>query len=61
MIGRNLKKVIIVDNLKENFCWQKENGIQIKEFNDDPEDEELLRLADILTHIANSGTEDVRI
>ena len=56
-----MNKVIIVDNLKENFCWQKENGIQIKEFNDDPEDEELLRLADILTHIANTGTEDVRI
>ena len=31
-IGRNLQKIIIVDNTKENFEWQKENGIEIKSY-----------------------------
>lgn len=40
-IGRDLKRMIIVDNLKENYCWQKRNGIHIKSWYDDPLDTEL--------------------
>lgn len=28
-IGRPLEMTIIVDNLRENFSWQPENGIEI--------------------------------
>ena len=31
-IGRNLKKIIIVDNTKENYELQNENGIEIKSY-----------------------------
>ena len=31
-IGRSLQKIIIVDNTKENFELQKENGIEIKSY-----------------------------
>ena len=31
-IGRNMQKIIIVDNTKENYELQKENGIEIKSY-----------------------------
>jgi CTD small phosphatase-like protein 2 len=31
-IGRNLQKIIIVDNTKENYELQKDNGIEIKSY-----------------------------
>jgi len=33
--------MIIVDNLKENYCLQKQNGIHIRSWYDDPLDTEL--------------------
>jgi CTD small phosphatase-like protein 2 len=59
-LGRPLEKTIIIDNLKENFCWQKSNGIQIKSYYNDSKDSELLELIPKLTQIAQSETEDVR-
>ena len=41
-LGRDLKKVIIVDNVKENFTLQRENGIFIKTWINDFEDKVLL-------------------
>ena len=32
MIGRDLDKILIIDNMKQNFKYQKENGILIKSF-----------------------------
>lgn len=40
-IGRDIKRMIIIDNLKENYCWQKHNGIHIRSWYDDPNDTEL--------------------
>ncbi len=37
-LGRNIDKILIVDNVKENFMRQPENGIQIKSWYDDPND-----------------------
>ena len=47
-IGRPLNRVIIVDNLAENFQCQPENGIMIKSWTGDPNDTALLELGPIL-------------
>ena len=59
-IGRNLDKILIIDNMKQNFKLQKENGILIKSFygeNDNEwiEDNVLGELANILIKIAKDG------
>ena len=60
-IGRPLDKVIIVDNLVQNFRLQKENGIMIKAFwGEDNYDTALIELKDILNKIVSEFT-DVRI
>ena len=53
-IGRPLDKMIIVDNMPQNFRLQKENGILIKAFwGDDAYDNALISLKDILLKIAD--------
>ena len=48
-IGRDLSKVIIIDNMPHSFSLQKENGILIKPFyGDDKNDDCLLKLIPIL-------------
>ena len=59
-IGRPLDKMIIVDNMPQNFRLQKENGIVIKAFwGDDEYDDALISLKDILLKIADEFN-DVR-
>ena len=61
-LGRDLSKVIIVDNMPQNFKLQKENGIFIKNFNgDDKSDSTLLDLIPILRKISCDKKNDVRI
>jgi len=50
-LGRPLSKMIIVDNLAENFQLQLENGIMIKTWVGDPEDTALYELAPLLAGI----------
>ena len=53
-IGRPLSKMIIVDNMPQNFRLQKENGISIKAFwGDDAYDNALISLKEILLKIAD--------
>ena len=60
-IGRPLDKVIIVDNMPQNFRLQKDNGIQIKAFwGEDVYDNALEELGKILVNIAKEGG-DLRI
>lgn len=60
-IGRPLDKVIIVDNLVQNFRLQKENGILIKAFwGEDDYDTALIQLKNILNKIAKEF-DDVRM
>lgn len=40
-LGRDLDKMIIIDNVKENFQLQEENGLHIKHFLGDEKDDEL--------------------
>jgi hypothetical protein len=59
-IGRDVRRMIIVDNLKENYCLQKQNGIHIRSWYDDPLDTELYQLVPLLTAIVTEGYDDVR-
>ena len=59
MLGRDLKRVIIVDNLAQNFSRQPENGIHIRSWFDDPEDTALFELGPILKAIVEEGYDDV--
>ena len=55
-IGRPLDKIIIVDNMPQNFRLQKENGIIIKAFwGEDDTDMALFALKNILINIAKDG------
>ena len=59
-IGRPLDKIIIVDNLVQNFRLQKENGIMIKAFwGEDAYDNALFELKEILNKIVDEF-DDVR-
>ena len=51
-IGRDLSKIIIVDNIAENFQKQPQNGILIKSWYDDPKDDALFELGPLLKIIA---------
>mgnify|MGYP002626248037 CR=1 FL=1 len=60
-IGRPLDKIIIIDNMPQNFRLQKENGIMIKPFwGEDNYDTALFDLIPILINIAKEGG-DVRV
>ena len=60
-LGRDLSKIIIVDNMPQNFCLQKENGILIKNFFGEEQYETTLKdLSNILLKIASKPNNDVR-
>ena len=59
-LGRDLSKVIIVDNMSQNFKLQKDNGITIRSFwGKDVDDLALIDLLPILLNIAKNNL-DVR-
>ena len=52
-LGRDISKIIIVDNMQQNFKLQKDNGILISSFwGEDTKDKALLHLGKILVSIA---------
>lgn len=59
-LGRDIRKIIIVDNTPENFILQSKNGIYIKSWTDDLYDKSLSLLLPILLNIAKSVPNDVR-
>ena len=60
VLGRDLKKIIIIDNLKENFIMQPDNGLYIKTWTSDVNDTQLRDLLNILKNIAIHNVKDVR-
>ena len=54
-LGKDLSKIIIVDNLVQNFRLNLENGINIKSFNGEINDKILKELGKILIKIAKFG------
>ena len=59
-LGRDLSKVIIIDNLKENFRMQPNNGIFIKTWTNDINDVQFKDLLKILKDIVSFNVNDVR-
>ena len=59
-LGRDLSKVIIIDNLKENFNLQPNNGIFIKTWTNDINDIQFKDLLKILKDIVTLNVNDVR-
>lgn len=59
-LGRDLSKIIIIDNLAENFKKQPHNGLLIKSWNGDLNDSQLLDLIPILRDIVFYQPNDIR-
>mgnify|MGYP003879299237 FL=1 len=59
IIDRDLKDVVIVDDLVQNFGFQIDNGIPILAYNGNDEDDELRYLGKYLEKIAK--IDDVRV
>ena len=55
-LGRNLEKIIIVDNIEDNYQLQPNNGINISDFEGDENDNELeFLLEDLLEIVSKPG------
>jgi CTD small phosphatase-like protein 2 len=59
-LGRELSKLIIVDNVPENFQLQQDNGIFITSWFDDVTDTALVELSTILLNIGKTRNKDLR-
>ena len=59
-LGRDLSKIIIVDNLKDNFKMQPNNGIYIKTWTNDINDCQLKDILKLLKDIVIFNIDDVR-
>ncbi len=59
-ISKDLAKIIIIDNMPDNFKKQHENGIFIKSWYNDETDRALLNLIPILKDFIESDIKDVR-
>ena len=60
-IGRDMKKIIIIDNMEQNFRLNKKNGIKIKAFYGDQNDKVLYELSKILVLIVKQGYDDLTV
>jgi|TARA_B110000285_G_C14864029_1_gene485936 CTD small phosphatase-like protein 2 len=59
-VGRPIEKCIIIDNIADNFLLQRDNGIFIRSWYDDPYDTELKDLIPLLKQIVLLQIPDVR-
>jgi len=59
-LGRPLEKILIIDNLKENFSRQKDNGIECGTWKGNIHDRQLNTLSVFLTKMANEKPDDIR-
>ena len=59
-LDRNMKHLIIIDNNPKSFMFNKENGVPIKTWIEDMNDNELLKLIPYLLFLADEKIMDVR-
>ena len=59
-LGREISKICIIDNNRDNFGLQPLNGLHISTFIGDQNDKELLMLCNDLMKIAKSNKKDIR-
>ena len=59
-LGRDLNRIIIIDNLKDNFKLQHNNGLFIKTWTSDVNDNQFYDLGRILKDIVRLSVNDVR-
>ena len=59
-LGRDINKVVIIDNNKDNFSLQPENGLHICSFLGDQNDNELYLLSEDLMKIVKGNKKDLR-
>jgi TFIIF-interacting CTD phosphatase-like protein len=59
-IGRDLTKVVMIDNIVENFRLQSNNGLWTSTWTEDMKDTQLQDLCRILADIYNLKPSDVR-
>jgi CTD small phosphatase-like protein 2 len=59
-VGRDLSRILIVDNVAENFQLQPDNGIFIRSWFDDMTDTALEELGPLLKEIVKKQVPDVR-
>ena len=60
LLGRDLSKIIMIDNFSENFKLQPNNGLPINSWTGDIEDTSLRDLIPIMNYIVENNVEDVR-
>ena len=59
-LGRDLSKILIIDNNKDNFSLQPDNGLHICSFIGDQNDDELYSLSSDLMKIIEANKKDIR-
>lgn len=59
-IGRDIKRLIMLDNLPENFILQPENGVYVKSWLGDLNDRCLLLLLSVFVYVVNNAVDDIR-
>ncbi|CAK0824149.1 unnamed protein product, partial [Prorocentrum cordatum] len=53
-LGRDLGRTLIIDNIAENFLLQPQNGILIRDWLEDPQDQCLFNLTPVLEELINT-------
>ena len=60
-IGRDLKRVIIIDNIADNFKLQPNNGLGIKTWNEEMRDTQLVDIGKLLKDLISKKPNDIRV
>jgi CTD small phosphatase-like protein 2 len=60
LLGRELARTIIIDNISDNFIIQPDNGIFISTWYDDMKDRYLDEITPLLINIVEKEVPDVR-
>jgi len=61
LLGRDMNKTIIIDNISDNFVLQQGNGIFCSTWHDDMKDTFLLDIQPLLAEIVQKNCKDVRV